>query len=103
MTNDAIQCDSEKYGKYEAGNKVSYNQFQRYLDLNYTSQNLTMEDLDSKMRNIALKSVEAIYPKVIPNLDNKINNFSFELFGLDFLIDSKFQPWLLEINTNPCL
>ena len=24
LTNDAIQCRSDKYGKYESGNKVSY-------------------------------------------------------------------------------
>ena len=23
--------------------------------------------------------------------------------GLDFMIDSDFKPWLIEINTNPCL
>ena len=25
----------------------------------------------------------------------------FEIFGYDFIIDEKFQPFLLEINTNP--
>lgn len=29
--------------------------------------------------------------------------FSFEIFGYDFLIDSKGKVWLIEINTNPCL
>ena len=28
---------------------------------------------------------------------------SFEIFGLDFLVDLKGKPWLLEVNTNPCL
>lgn len=27
----------------------------------------------------------------------------FEIFGLDFMIDESFKPWLIEINTNPCL
>jgi hypothetical protein len=27
----------------------------------------------------------------------------FELFGMDFMIDDAFRPWLIEINTNPCL
>lgn len=35
LTNDAIQATSEKYGKFEKGNKVTYNEFQRYLDANY--------------------------------------------------------------------
>ena len=28
---------------------------------------------------------------------------NFEVFGLDFMIDEEFKPWLIEINTNPCL
>lgn len=32
MTNDAIQKNSENYGKYEEGNKLTYSNFQRYLD-----------------------------------------------------------------------
>lgn len=44
---------------------------------------------------------------VIKSINNKINpskcKYSFELFGLDFIIDNHFRPWLIEINTNPCL
>jgi hypothetical protein len=28
---------------------------------------------------------------------------SFELFGLDFLVDEAGKPWLCEVNTNPSL
>jgi D-alanine-D-alanine ligase-like ATP-grasp enzyme len=28
---------------------------------------------------------------------------SFELFGFDFMVDSSYETWLLEVNTNPCL
>ncbi|CAK9061668.1 unnamed protein product [Durusdinium trenchii] len=28
---------------------------------------------------------------------------AFELFGLDFGLDESWQPWLLEINTSPCM
>jgi D-alanine-D-alanine ligase-like ATP-grasp enzyme len=27
----------------------------------------------------------------------------FELFGLDFMIDTDMNVWLIEVNTNPCL
>lgn len=27
----------------------------------------------------------------------------FEIFGYDFIIDSDCCPWLIEVNTNPCL
>lgn len=45
-------------------------------------------------KNIAAASSPVIHPLPHP---------SFELFGLDFLVDSTFVPWLLEVNTNPCL
>ena len=25
------------------------------------------------------------------------------LFGYDFIIDDGFEPWLIEVNTNPCI
>ena len=38
---------------------------------------------------------------------NKINKneckHCFEIFGYDFMIDNVFQPWLIEVNTNPCI
>ena len=27
----------------------------------------------------------------------------FELFGYDFIVDSDYETWLIEVNTNPCL
>ena len=35
LTNDAVQKKGEDYGKFEAGNKLSYADFQAYLDKNY--------------------------------------------------------------------
>jgi len=28
---------------------------------------------------------------------------TFELFGLDFMLNDEFKPFLIEVNTNPCL
>jgi tubulin polyglutamylase TTLL1 len=38
-----------------------------------------------------------------PLLDPKKRKFGFELFGLDFIVDSNCKPLLIEVNTNPCL
>ena len=32
LTNDAVQKKLEDYGKFESGNKLSYQEFQKYLD-----------------------------------------------------------------------
>lgn len=49
-----------------------------------------------KIAETCLKST-AIY------LDELKHENNFELFGLDFMIDVNYRPWLIEINTNPCL
>lgn len=32
LTNDAVQKKGDDYGKFESGNKLSYAEFQKYLD-----------------------------------------------------------------------
>ena len=36
-------------------------------------------------------------------LDPKKRLHCMEVFGLDFMIDDEFKPYLIEVNTNPCL
>lgn len=51
------------------------------------------------MKRIAQIAVRAAYSKIDPQQ----KDYGFELFGLDFILDASFRPWLIEINTNPCL
>ena len=41
------------------------------------------------------------------SIENKVNlnnrKFCFEIFGYDFILDNNMKPWLIEVNTNPCL
>jgi hypothetical protein len=37
------------------------------------------------------------------NLLAKEYKYCFEIFGFDFMIDQKMHPWLIEVNTNPCI
>lgn len=43
------------------------------------------------MREIATDVIKANYYRL--DKDRKVNNF--ELFGMDFMLDRKFRPWLI--------
>lgn len=51
------------------------------------------------MKNLATECIRAVHL----NIDPEKRESSFEVFGLDFMIDDNFKVWLIEVNTNPCL
>ena len=51
------------------------------------------------MKDLVNISMQAVRKKLNPHE----RKFCFEIFGYDFIIDSEFKVWLIEINTNPCL
>ena len=36
-------------------------------------------------------------------LNPKNRKFCFQVYGYDFMIDKEGYPWLIEVNTNPCI
>ena len=42
-----------------------------------------------------------IFRSVYTKLDPKRRLHCMEVFGLDFMIDDEFKPYLIEVNTNP--
>lgn len=100
LTNDAVQKNGTFYGRHEEGNKLSYIEFQRYLDHYFPEEKISFaEHIYPKMKAIATDAIKATYLK----LDTNALEHNFEIFGLDFMIDEKFKVWLIEVNTNPCL
>ena len=51
------------------------------------------------MKKIATDTIKAVSRKIDPHR----RHCSFEIFGYDFMIDEDLKPWLIEVNTNPCL
>ena len=98
LTNDAVQKRLEDYGRYESGNKLSYIEFQKYLDSVKIDVDF-VKDLVPKMKDMARQSMRAVSRKIDPHR----KAFTFEIYGYDFMIDEDWQPWLIEVNTNPCL
>lgn len=98
LTNDAVQKHASNYGKHEAGNKLSYLEFQDYLNEFHPGLDFFQSALP-QIKSLVTDTVLASYYKLDPN--RKLH--SFEVLGYDFMIDSQFQVWLIEVNTNPCL
>jgi hypothetical protein len=44
-----------------------------------------------------------IFRATFDKLDPKRRVNTFEVFGLDFMLDDEFKVYLIEVNTNPCL
>ena len=100
LTNDAVQKNAVNYGDFEDANKLSFPQFQKYIDEFYPEKGISVYgDLVPQMHEIVLKSFHAVRRTIDPNR----RKFCFELFGYDFILDEDFNTWLIEVNTNPCL
>eukprot|EP00347_Sterkiella_histriomuscorum_P023784 403333401 len=100
LTNDAVQKHSQDYGKFENGNKMSLQDFQKYLKQQYPSYHIDIKrDLMPQIRKLITDSYRSVYAKIDPS---RLHN-TFELFGYDFMLDEDFRLYLIEVNTNPCL
>lgn len=61
LTNDAIQKNSADYGKFEKGNKISYEDFQKYLTKNYKKGFNFFEEILPTMKRLATDAMRATY------------------------------------------
>ncbi len=96
LTNYSVQKHNSDFSKIEIGNEIPFKDLQKQFD----DQGL----------NINFKKM--IYPKICKIVritagaaKSKINILNrkncFEIFGYDFMIDEQYNPFLIEINTNP--
>jgi len=101
LTNDAVQKKAKDYGKFENGNKLSYEEWQETIEKDYphAPANVVMNNIIPKIKDLLVLSIQAAAEKLKKTQINK----SFELLGYDFMVDSAFKPTLIEINSNPCL
>jgi len=101
LTNNAVQKDKPEYGKYEEGNIISLDTLFSHIATHAAfagrSKNELKETFLESARKLITDSMRSVKGKIIQQ------NYTFELFGYDFIIDEEFNTMLIEINTNPCL
>jgi tubulin polyglutamylase TTLL1 len=78
LTNDAIQKHADDYGKFEPGNKMSYAEFQAYLDKHYTSMNVCLErDILPQIKKLTTDCFRATWGKMDPF--KRVNTFEVRI------------------------
>ena len=98
LTNYSVQKYNRNFSKIEIGNEISFKTFQDELDKKCVNKNFK-KDIFPKIIKIIAISANACKNKI--NILNRNN--CFEIFGYDFLLDCNYEPFLLEVNTNPGL
>ena len=92
LTNNSVQKHSAEYNE-ESGNQMYLSDIKNFMpEQNY-------HKLQSKIREIIWISMIAARRKI--NVYGRKE--CFEIFGYDFMVDSAFKVWLIEVNTNPAI
>lgn len=96
LTNNAVQKYNPDYNKYEQGNQLSFKTLKNMLE----EKGKDYDSFITNMKNIIKISSMAIRRRI----NRMEREFCFEIFGYDFMVDEiDCKPWLIEVNTNPCI
>ena len=98
LTNYSVQKYNKNFSKTEVGNEISFKMFQDELDRQKSGKNFK-KDIFPEIIKIIWITARACKNKI--NIMERKN--CFEIYGYDFILDTNFAPFLLEINTNPGL
>mmetsp|Transcript_7688 Transcript_7688/g.18727 ORF Transcript_7688/g.18727 Transcript_7688/m.18727 type:complete len:160 (-) Transcript_7688:60-539(-) len=81
----------------EEGNNLSMDELGEYLTEHYPEFEMDGEDIMDRIREVVVLIFQSVWRKINPNRERN----TFEVFGLDFLLDEEMNVWLIEVNTNP--
>ncbi|XP_065832819.1 tubulin--tyrosine ligase-like [Oscarella lobularis] len=97
LTNHYLQENfSQNYGLYEEGNEMFFDEFAAFLHRKHGKR---LHDVLSQIRSIVLETFKSVREDLI--LAETASYRSFQLFGFDFMLDTSFKVWLMEVNGSP--
>jgi len=97
LTNNAVQKYSKNYGKHESGNIVSLKEMEKYLPAD--NPKINMQSIKDRMKELIRISMESVKNR----LNASERKQCFEVFGYDFILDSEYNVWIIEVNSNPSI
>eukprot|EP00116_Pleurobrachia_bachei_P000417 sb/3460679/ len=86
------QCESS----FAQGNMWTSSAFKKHLD-----KQGNLSKWDDVIFPGMKKSIQGVMMTIQDIIEDRKN--SFELYGADFMVDSEFTPWLIEINCSPAM
>ena len=99
LTNYSFQKYNNNFGKYEKGNEVSFDDLQYNIQVNYNNKVDFKTEIIPKIKHI----IKFVFQSVKTKINGLNRNYTFEIYGFDFMLDIDFNPFLIEVNLNPGL
>lgn len=106
LTNYAINKGSNNFVKNndvddDGGSKRTLTTVLDYMEEN--EPNFSREDMLDQIEDICVKTIIAVQPALSHAYrtcqpDDLENSMSFQILGMDVMIDQKLKPWLIEVN-----
>jgi len=94
LTNNCLQKFGKKYGMYEEGNTLSFDDLKSYLKINFPNIPIDFnQHLLPRIKDLIIDSFLACKNEINPSRRKNC----YELLGYDFLIDEDFRIWLIEV------
>ncbi|CAG9313595.1 TTLL8_1 [Blepharisma stoltei] len=94
LTNNSIAKYSPLFSQNESMWHID--QFRQWL-IEKNNDDIWDKSILPKVKNIVLNTIKSAKEKISAKRN------TFELLGFDFMIDSDFKPWLIEVNTSPAM
>lgn len=102
LTNQFIQKQHPSYQDVKETTVWSFEKFQQYIDEFYTeAKELPPQWVFTTMTKKIQSIMQICFSSIMRKLHHRIGYF--ELLGFDFMVDTDFKVWLIEVNVNPAL